>query len=89
MTTVTLRDLGAKHPCIRADLRKPSRKDHPCRHIVSAGALTYGVGLAIQFSTDCRTYNVWEALLYVEGYERNGHYAPGTAVKAFLSMVKS
>ena len=35
----------------------------------------------VQFGIDVQTYNLWEALLYAEGYEGKG-YKPGTAQKA-------
>ena len=63
-------------------LRQPSAE---VKQVVRAGCLKPGdaVGLAVQFFNDCTVYNVYEALLYVEGYEKAGFYAPGTAVKAF------
>jgi hypothetical protein len=39
-------------------------------------------GAAMQFQSDVTTYNLFEALLYVEGYEKDGFFAAGTAAKA-------
>ena len=33
----------------------------------------------VQFHQDLATYGLWEAMLYVEGYEGDGKYAEGTA----------
>lgn len=41
-----------------------------------------GPGPTIQFNSDVRLYSLWEALLYVEGYESDGHYSEGTASRA-------
>ena len=45
-------------------------------------------GATMQFNSDIQVYNLWEALLYVEGYEPQ-YYVPGTAKKAidaFMTM---
>ena len=39
-----------------------------------------------QYIKDCILYGLWEALLYVEGYESKGYYKPGTAHKAFIAV---
>ena len=39
-------------------------------------------GAAVQFQSDVRVYNLWEALLFVEGYEADGYFSPGTAEAA-------
>ncbi len=41
-----------------------------------------GAAMAMQLATDCQVYGVWEALLYVEGYEASGHYRQGAAHRA-------
>ncbi len=38
--------------------------------------------MAMQFHDDVRVYGLYEALLYVERYEQQGKYKPGTAVAA-------
>jgi len=43
----------------------------------------------VQFNSDVNTYNLFEALLYVEDYEKSGHYAEGTAMKAMDAFVKT
>lgn len=40
----------------------------------------------MQFAQDVATYNVWEALLYVESYEKDGLFAAGTAAKAIATV---
>jgi hypothetical protein len=45
-------------------------------------------GITIQLGEDVRVYGVWEALLFVEEYEETRHYAPGAAMRAFLSSVR-
>ncbi len=39
-------------------------------------------GATIQFNSDVAVYSIWEAILYVESYESQGFYAPGTAKAA-------
>lgn len=63
-------------------LRAPPAK---VKAVVYAGTLKNNVPLAVQFTHDCMVYGVWEALLYIEGYEREGYYTSGTADKAFNS----
>lgn len=41
-----------------------------------------GVEMATQFFKDVSLYGMYEALLYVKGYESQGLYEPGTAEKA-------
>lgn len=36
----------------------------------------------IQFHRDVQVYGLYEALLYVESYEKDGYYHPGTALAA-------
>lgn len=41
--------------------------------------------VTMQLGQDLLTYGLWEALLYVESYERQGMYQTGTAVAAFTA----
>jgi hypothetical protein len=43
-------------------------------------------GASMQFASDVATYNVWEALLYVESYEKDGFFATGTAAAAIATV---
>ena len=43
-------------------------------------------GAAVQFQQDVATYNLWEALLYVESYEADGFFAKGTAANAIATV---
>ena len=45
-------------------------------------------GAAMQFNSDVTVYGMFEALLYVEGYEKDGMFAPGTAVAAIKTFIK-
>jgi hypothetical protein len=45
-------------------------------------------GASIQFNRDVSVYNVFEALLYVEGYESQGFYTVGTAKAAIDAYMK-
>lgn len=45
-------------------------------------------GAAVQFNSDVTVYGMYEALLYVEGYEKDGFFAPGTAEKALATFNK-
>lgn len=51
-----------------------------------------GPGATMQFNSDIRIYNLWEALLYVEGYETGAaggpYYKPGTALSGFKAALK-
>lgn len=46
-----------------------------------------GPASAVQFNKDIQLYGLWEALLYVEGYEGDGYFEPGTAKKGFDAAV--
>jgi len=78
-----LRDFKQLNPSRVQFLRKLRTPNDSTKAIVRAGVIKDGIQLAVQFSNDCRVYNVWEALLYVEGYEADGYYVKGTAIKAF------
>lgn len=56
------------------------------RYAIINGCLNQGAH--IQFGRDLSTYNLWEALLYVDGYEQNGFYKKGTAQTALDSVLK-
>ena len=66
-----------------AHLRKLKQLPEQAKAIVYARNQG-GPGLAMQLDTDVRLYGVWEALLYIEGYEAQGYYTPGTAIAAAI-----
>lgn len=43
----------------------------------------------VQFHQDLANYGLWEAMLYVEGYEKDGKYAEGTAHAAMDAYFKT
>ena len=43
----------------------------------------------VQFNQDVATYGLYEAMLYVEDYEKSAHYAEGTAMKAMDAYFKT
>ena len=43
----------------------------------------------VQFNQDVATYGLYEAMLYVEDYEKSSHYAEGTAMKAMDAYFKT
>jgi len=46
-------------------------------------------GAYIQFNQDVGLYGLWEALLYAEGYEDQGHYELGTVHDAMDAYFKT
>jgi hypothetical protein len=46
-------------------------------------------GAYIQFHTDLATFGLWEAMLFVEDYEKSGDYAEGTAHNAMDAYFKT
>lgn len=57
------------------------------RTILKSGIVGSGIsGAYIQFGADVQMYNLWEALLYAEGYEPE-YYKPGTAQRALDAAV--
>jgi hypothetical protein len=50
---------------------------------------TIAQGAYIQFGSDLRTYNLWEALLYAKGYEDKGDYAEGSTQCALDAVLKA
>lgn len=76
---MTIQKIPKEH---KARLRK--QKTVP----VSVKAAVYGGNkagpmMAAQFYRDVTLYNLYEALLYVENYERTGEYVQGTAERAY------
>lgn len=67
-------------------LRKIKTPPMDTKNLVYAGCLA-GPMMASQFNEDCRIYGLWEALLYVEGYEANGYYKEGTAKGAVCHLL--
>ena len=43
----------------------------------------------VQFNSDVNVYNLYEAIIYVEDYEKSGHYAEGTAMRAMDAYFKT
>jgi hypothetical protein len=68
-------------PELKTKLRKTKTLPSKIKAIIYAGNKS-GPALAVQFNADVQTYGLWEALLYAEGYERDGFYVPGTAQTA-------
>lgn len=77
----SINDYRASH---RETLRKQKTVTDSVKTILYNGNIG-GVGVAIQFDRDLNLYGLWEALMYVEGMEREGYYKKGTAVKALLA----
>lgn len=65
---------------VKSKLRKTKSIPPAVKAAVYAGCLQQGA--AMQFNRDVMVYNLWEALLYVEGYEDDGYFTHGTAAKA-------
>lgn len=63
---------------VKALLRKKRDVPGSVKAIIYQGNRS-GPAVTMQFHQDVATYGLWEALLYVEGYEGHGEYAPGTA----------
>jgi len=60
-------------------------------NIVADGCKKEHEGAYLQFIKDVLVYGLWEALLFVELYEKDGvirtnYYDPGTAYKAFTAI---
>jgi hypothetical protein len=71
----------------KAKLRKTRKLPGKVKEVVYKGNKG-GTGPVTQFNQDIALYGLWEALLYVEGYEQEeGYYVPGTAEKAFQAAV--
>jgi len=62
---VKLRKLKVVPICVKAEVYKGCKE----------------MGASVQFNTDVNTFNVWEALVYVEGMEPH-YFAEGTAHNA-------
>lgn len=62
-------------------LRKTKRLPGRVKAIVYGGNLG-GPALAMQFNRDISLYGLWEALLYLEGYEAEGKVMKGTTERA-------
>lgn len=48
-----------------------------------------GPPMAMQFNRDIKLYGMWEALLYVQGYEEQNMYKKGTADRACTLALES
>lgn len=57
------------------------------RNVLVQGCIDQGA--YIQFGQDMRLYNLCEALLYAESYEKQGMYAPGTTQKAIDAVFEA
>lgn len=71
----------------RKQLRKIKTPPSDTKNLVYVGCLA-GPMMASQFNEDCRVYGLWEALLYVEGYEAQGQYKAGTAEDVIRHLIK-
>lgn len=69
----------------KAKLRKVKILSSKVKAVIYGGN-TGGPAMTVQFNSDLGVYGLWEALLYVEGYEGEG-YKPGTAQKAFEAAI--
>jgi hypothetical protein len=69
----------------RKALRKIKTLPDVVKVIVYGGNIG-GPAMTVQFDYDLRTYNLWEALLYVEGYEPS-KYIFGTAAEATKAAI--
>lgn len=54
------------------------------RNILVNGCIDQGA--YIQFGRDLVLYNLWEALLYAQSYEKQGMYAEGTVQKVLDAL---
>jgi len=60
------------------------------RNLLNCGIVS-GPGLSeayIQFDKDVKLYGLYEALLYAEGYEQQGHFVEGTVSKICEALTK-
>ena len=84
-----LRDIATEQQ--KQALRRVKRADDPAgevaRHTLVIGCRDQSAYM--QFGSDLSLYNLWEALLYAEGYEESQRksYAPGTTIKAFNEAI--
>lgn len=69
----------------KSKLRKIKVCPAKVKEVVYAGNKG-GPGPTMQFHEDIRLYGLWEALLYVEGYEEE-YYVKGTAEKALEAAI--
>lgn len=65
----------------KRQLRKIKTVSSAVKAIVYGGNKD-GMPMSVQFNRDVVLYGMYEALLYVEGYEAEGKYEAGTADKA-------
>lgn len=75
-------------PAVVAELRRIKTLPLSVKAIVYGGNLG-GPDAAVQFNRDLRLYGLWEALLYVEGYEEDGVYTKGTAQSALWAITSA
>lgn len=74
----------------KVKLRKMRTLPSAMKAVIYAGAQSsHSPAVTMQLGQDLQTYGLWEALLYVESYERDGMYKPGTAIAAFLTIRKA
>jgi hypothetical protein len=59
------------------------------RNTLNSGIVGNGLhGPYIQFGQDIALYGLWEALLYAETYENQGHFVDGTLERIAHALVK-
>lgn len=69
-------------------LRKIKTLPSKIKAVVYKGSINGHNGSLAQLHSDIQLYNLWEALLYIEGYESDGYYQVGTAKLAIETYFK-
>jgi len=76
----------------KKQLRKTKSGDlyDTARNLLNAGIVpSNGLsGAYIQFDKDVKLYGLYEALLYAESYEKQGHFVEGTVSKICEALTK-
>lgn len=73
-------------PHIKATMRRVKELPDKIKAVVYHGAKNPKA--TMQFNEDIRLYGLWEAILYVQGYEEDDFYVEGTAEKAMAVAVE-
>jgi len=71
---------------LKNKFRKMKRVPSLIKAVILKGCKSQGA--YIQFQSDVSLYNLWEALLYVEGYESDGYFTEGTAFDALDAFIQ-
>jgi hypothetical protein len=68
---------------LKAKYRKVKALPGAVKAAIYAGASpAHSPAITVQFNRDVAVYGLYEALLFVEGYEADGFFAAGTALAA-------